>query len=60
MNEINLNTKIALQYILEQMFNNECKCYSGELKHPDGINFYQWLYYKDIIDTNEFEALNKA
>ena len=49
----------AIEVILSEIYFNEFEVIDGYNCHPQGINFYQWLYGKKLItaeNLSEFQA----
>jgi len=44
-----INQEKALEVILRELYFKEFEVIDHLNQHPQGVTFYRWLYYKDLI-----------
>ena len=47
--QLELHQQKVLEFLLQKEYFSEFKSIDGWDRHPDGINFYEWLYKKGLI-----------
>lgn len=47
--QLELHEQKALEFLLLERYFSEFKSIENQNQHPDGLNFYEWLYKKGII-----------
>lgn len=50
----------ALEFLLSQEYFREWQSIDGCSQHPEGLNFYQWLYKKKLILKVELDEIQKT
>lgn len=61
MNNYNLNidpVKVAEMYLSDK-YNSEFEVIDGLNQHPQGINYYTWLYRKGLITKEKWEEIQQ-
>ncbi len=54
-----LNLDKAIIFILFKMYGSEFEIIDRLSQHPEGINFYEWLYTKALIEKEELDRIQK-
>lgn len=49
------NLNAAVERLLSEQYKSEFETIDRMPQHPKGINFYQWLFQKDLISKSEFD-----
>jgi hypothetical protein len=49
--------KEAIKFLLREQYYSEWEVIDGLNQHPEGINFYEWLYKKGIISQKENQRI---
>ena len=52
-----INTKKAIEYILNQLYFSEFQIIDRLNQHPNGLNFYDWLFEKKLISQDGHKAM---
>lgn len=60
MEKIKLNIESALLYLLSEKYVSEFKVVEGLSRHPDFINFYQWLERDKLISEDELKRITEV
>lgn len=58
--QIEIHPQKAIEYLLQQEYFNEFEVIDGINQHPEGMNFYDWLYKKGFIPKEHLKNLNDS
>jgi hypothetical protein len=59
--EYNLHSlEVALKYLLQEKYFGEFESIDGYNRHPEFINFYEWLYRRHLITQVENDRIQAA
>lgn len=54
---VNIEPKKAIEFILREIYFSEFEPIDGFSQHKDGLNFYDWLRAKELIDHEQNERI---
>ncbi len=57
MENLNLDINKAVQLILNKMYFSEFEIIEGLSQHPQGMNFYEWLFAEDLISAEKLNEI---
>lgn len=60
MYEFDLDLAAAVKHLLQQQYFAEFEVIDGLNRHPDFINYYQWLFKKGLISSEELARIQQA
>lgn len=53
--QLELHQQAALEFVLKEKYFSEFIIIGSFNRHPDGLNFYQWLYKKKLISKEHLD-----
>ena len=52
------NTK-AIEFLIREKYMSEWKDIGGLNQHPEGLNFYDWMYQRELISKADYDRINE-